>query len=145
MIETTRNDNISHELTTSEIKLRHGLIYLGVGATIGAALALLFAPKSGSELRGDIADVSRKGYDATVDQAAALKDSTLVAVQSVKDKANAIYDATAAKIADGEKAVEEVVSNVAGAVEDGIDRVKNGSKDDSASRAVGRRTASGIM
>ena len=34
--------------------------YLLIGAGIGAALALLFAPKSGKELRGDIAEVSRR-------------------------------------------------------------------------------------
>ena len=39
------------------------LTYLLVGGGIGAILALLFAPKSGQELRGDIADVTRKGVE----------------------------------------------------------------------------------
>ena len=34
-------------------------------ASIGAVLALLFAPKSGQELRGDIAVATRKGIDRT--------------------------------------------------------------------------------
>jgi gas vesicle protein len=34
-----------------------------LGGAFGAAVALLFAPKSGRELRGDIADVTRKGVD----------------------------------------------------------------------------------
>lgn len=38
------------------------LTYLLIGAGIGAALALLFAPKSGRELRRDLADATRKGY-----------------------------------------------------------------------------------
>jgi gas vesicle protein len=49
---------------------RHGgsdvstrLTYLLIGGGIGAIIALLFAPKSGTELRGDIADVTRKGID----------------------------------------------------------------------------------
>jgi gas vesicle protein len=33
-----------------------------IGAGIGAALAMLFAPKSGKELRHDIADAGRKTY-----------------------------------------------------------------------------------
>ena len=37
------------------------LTYLLIGGGIGAIIALLFAPKAGSELRGDIADVTRKG------------------------------------------------------------------------------------
>jgi gas vesicle protein len=39
------------------------LTYLLIGAGIGATLALLFAPKSGKELRRDIADASKKTYD----------------------------------------------------------------------------------
>jgi len=36
------------------------LTYLLIGAGIGATLALLFAPKSGRELRHELADVSNK-------------------------------------------------------------------------------------
>lgn len=39
------------------------LTYLLIGGGIGAILALLFAPKSGEELRGDIADATRKGIE----------------------------------------------------------------------------------
>lgn len=35
-----------------------------LGGVVGAAAALLFAPKSGRELRGDIADATRKGVDS---------------------------------------------------------------------------------
>jgi gas vesicle protein len=34
-----------------------------LGATLGAVVALLFAPKSGRELRQDVADATRKGVD----------------------------------------------------------------------------------
>src|SRR6185503_7773850 len=40
------------------------LTFLLIGAGIGATLALLFAPKKGSELRSDIADYTKKGVDA---------------------------------------------------------------------------------
>lgn len=39
------------------------LTYLLAGGVIGAVVALLFAPKSGQELRGDIADATRKGIE----------------------------------------------------------------------------------
>jgi gas vesicle protein len=39
------------------------LTCFAVGATVGAVVALLFAPKSGRELRQDVADVTRKGVD----------------------------------------------------------------------------------
>lgn len=39
------------------------LVYFLIGAGIGAVTALLFAPKAGSALRADIADVTRRGID----------------------------------------------------------------------------------
>ncbi|HEV2862644.1 MAG TPA: YtxH domain-containing protein [Pyrinomonadaceae bacterium] len=39
------------------------LTCFAIGAVVGAAAALLFAPKSGRELREDIADATRKGVD----------------------------------------------------------------------------------
>ena len=39
------------------------IAYLAIGAVLGAAAALLFAPKSGRELREDLADATRKGVD----------------------------------------------------------------------------------
>ena len=41
------------------------LTYFLIGGTVGALMALLLAPKSGRELRGDIADATRKGVDRT--------------------------------------------------------------------------------
>jgi gas vesicle protein len=39
------------------------LTCFAIGATLGAVVALLFAPKSGRELREDLADATRKGVD----------------------------------------------------------------------------------
>ncbi|HYE13795.1 MAG TPA: YtxH domain-containing protein [Pyrinomonadaceae bacterium] len=39
------------------------LACFALGATVGAVVALLLAPKSGRELREDIADATRKGVD----------------------------------------------------------------------------------
>jgi len=68
-------DNISTRLT-----------YFLVGAGIGAVLALLFAPKSGEELRNDIADATRKGIDKSKE-----------AAQQLGSKATEYYDTTRAK------------------------------------------------
>lgn len=40
-----------------------------IGGAMGALAALLFAPKSGRELRGDIADATRQGVDRARDKA----------------------------------------------------------------------------
>ena len=39
------------------------LTCFAIGATLGAVVALLFAPKAGRELREDLADATRKGVD----------------------------------------------------------------------------------
>jgi gas vesicle protein len=111
-------------LTTTE-KVSTGLVFLGVGAAIGATLALLFAPKKGSELRDEIADTARKGYDATLEKATELKDQSLKAVQVVKDKAGAVIDLAADKFAADKSIVEDVISNTTGAIADGIERMQN--------------------
>ena len=40
--------------------LTPALVGFGVGAFLGAGIALLFAPKAGAELRGDIMDRGRR-------------------------------------------------------------------------------------
>ena len=62
------------------------LTYLLIGGGIGAVLALLFAPKSGSELRGDIADVTRKGIDKTREGARYVGDKAGDYYGAVRDK-----------------------------------------------------------
>src|SRR5882762_32151 len=76
-------DNISTRLT-----------YFLVGAGIGAVLALLFAPKSGEELRNDIADATRKGIDKSKE-----------AAQQIGVKATEYYDTRRAKAGDRKSGV----------------------------------------
>jgi gas vesicle protein len=63
------------------------LTYLLIGGGIGAILALLFAPKAGSELRGDIADVTRKGIDRTREGARYVGDKAGEYYGTVREKA----------------------------------------------------------
>ncbi len=62
------------------------LIYLLLGAASGVGAALLLAPQSGEELRGDIADATRKGIDRSRE-----------AAKQLGVKASEYYDATRAK------------------------------------------------
>ncbi|HEV7842714.1 MAG TPA: YtxH domain-containing protein [Pyrinomonadaceae bacterium] len=67
--------------------------YLLVGAGIGAVCALLFAPKSGHELRGDIADVTRKGIDRTREAATQLGERATDYYEGARDKAGEVASA----------------------------------------------------
>jgi gas vesicle protein len=75
-------DNISTRLT-----------YFLVGAGIGAVLALLFAPKSGEELRNDIADATRKGIDKSREAAQQIGAKATEYYDTGKQKAGEYYDA----------------------------------------------------
>jgi len=67
------------------------LTYLLIGGGIGAVIALLFAPKSGVELRGDIADATRKGIEKGKEAASQLQDKAGQYYEVTRDKATDIY------------------------------------------------------
>jgi gas vesicle protein len=69
------------------------LTYLLIGGTIGAVVALLFAPKSGQELRGDIADATRKGIDKGRETAAQLQEKAGEYYEVGREKAGELYQA----------------------------------------------------
>ena len=68
-----------------------------VGGGIGAVLALLFAPKSGQELRGDIADATRKGIEKSKETAAQLQERAGDYYEVSREKASELYDTATEK------------------------------------------------
>lgn len=67
------------------------LTYLLIGGGIGAILALLFAPKSGEELRSDIADATRKGIEKSKETAAQLQERAGDYYEVTREKAGELY------------------------------------------------------
>ena len=89
------------------------LTYLLVGGGIGAILALLFAPKSGEELRGDIADATRKGIEKSKEAAAQLQEKAGEYYEVSRDKAAELYQTASDKAGElGDKA-KSVAANAA--------------------------------
>ncbi len=87
------------------------LTYLLVGGGIGAVLALLFAPKSGEELRGDIADATRKGIEKSKETAAQLQEKAGEYYEVSRERAAELYETAAEKAADlAEKAKSAAVT-----------------------------------
>lgn len=106
-------------MTTYErsITLRKGIVVgFAVGSAVAAILALLFAPKSGKELRGDIRDKSKK----------------LVSdVEVMADKARSNLREVTRKL-------EEKETKLVGAVKAGVEAYKEKRSDDAATRADNR-------
>ncbi|HEV8591144.1 MAG TPA: YtxH domain-containing protein [Pyrinomonadaceae bacterium] len=67
------------------------LTYLLIGGGIGAVIALLFAPKSGTELREDIADATRKGIEKSKETAAQLQERAGEYYEVGRERAGELY------------------------------------------------------
>ncbi len=80
-----------------EADLTTRIAYLVVGGTIGAALALLFAPKSGRELRGDIADVTRKGVERAGETATQVGAKAGEYYEVARERAGELYGTASTK------------------------------------------------
>ncbi len=94
-----------YEYEREETSAATKLTYLLIGGGIGAALALLFAPKSGHELRGDIADVTRKGIEKSKETAALVGERAGDYYEVTREKANELYHTAQEKAGElGEKA-----------------------------------------
>ena len=106
-------DNISTRLT-----------YLLIGGGIGAILALLFAPKSGEELRSDIADATRKGIDRSREAAQQLSDRAGEYYESTRERASELYSTAAEKVGEVAKTAREAASRQTGTVAAAIDAGK---------------------
>ena len=107
------DDNISNKLT-----------YLLIGGGIGAILALLFAPKSGQELRGDIADATREGIDRSREAAQQLGDRAGEYYEATRGRAAELYSQAAEKVSGVAQNTREVASRQAGTLTAAIDAGK---------------------
>ncbi|HKY27455.1 MAG TPA: YtxH domain-containing protein [Pyrinomonadaceae bacterium] len=97
------------------------LTYLLIGGGIGAIIALLFAPKSGQELRGDIADATRKGIDRSREAAQQLSERAGEYYESTRERAAELYSTASEKVGEVAKAARETASRQTGTVAAAID------------------------
>ncbi|MGQ0540463.1 MAG: YtxH domain-containing protein [Blastocatellia bacterium] len=80
-----------HDYEREDASVTTKLTYLLIGGGIGAVIALLFAPKSGQELRGDIADATRKGIEKSKETAAHLQEVAGEYYEVSREKASEFY------------------------------------------------------
>src|SRR5687767_15526456 len=92
------------------------LTYLLIGGGIGAILALLFAPKSGQELRGDIAEATRKGIDRSREAAQQLGDRAGEYYETTRERASELYSTASDKAGELARTARETASRQTGTV-----------------------------
>jgi|KBSMisStandDraft_5_1062788.scaffolds.fasta_scaffold198718_2 gas vesicle protein len=101
--------NLSNVSVARQASKGANLGYLLIGGSIGAALALLFAPKAGSEFRTDLSAAAQKGYDSSLDMAQKLMDQSKDLYSTLKDKADQVTGGAASRL-------EEQVMDKAGSM-----------------------------
>src|SRR6478736_7193112 len=98
------------------------LTYLLIGGGIGAVIALLFAPKSGQELRGDLADATRKGIDKSREAAQQLGERAGEYYETTRERAGELYNQAASKASEVYSQASEKVGEVAQTARDAASR-----------------------
>ena|SRR5262252_2034799 len=113
------SDNISTRLT-----------YLLIGGGIGAIIALLFAPKSGQELRGDIADATRKGIDRSREAAQQLGQRAGEYYEATRDRATDFYNTASERVTDAAQSARQMANQKVSTVSAAIDAGKKAYQDE---------------
>ena len=106
------------------------LTYLLIGGGIGAILALLFAPKSGEELRGDIADATRKGIDRSREAAQQLGDRAGEYYEATRGRASELYSQAAERVGEVAQSARDAASRQGGTITAAIDAGKKAYQDE---------------
>jgi gas vesicle protein len=106
------------------------LTYLLIGGGIGAILALLFAPKSGQELRGDIADATRKGIDRSREAAQQLGDRAGEYYEATRGRAAELYSQAAEKVGEVAQNARDAASRQTGTLSAAVEAGRKAYQDE---------------
>jgi gas vesicle protein len=103
-----------------------------LGGAVGALAALLFAPKSGRELRADIADTARKGVDGAREKASDYYETS-------RERATEFYSTAKAQVGEVAGAARQQVTRRGETLSAAIDAGKRAYSDEK------RRTQSSAL
>ena len=104
------------------------LMFLMLGGSIGAGIALLFAPKPGRDLRQDIADAAVKGCDEVLETATQVKDKTVECYEMAKEKGSEVLDVVTEKVTAFKEEVGDDAAKMGGIVHGAATRLPDSLK-----------------
>ena len=120
------------------------LTYLLIGGGIGAILALLFAPKSGQELRGDIADATRKGIDRSREAAQQLGDRAGEYYEATRERASELYSQAAGRVSDVAQTARDAASRQTGTLSAALDAGRKAYQEEKRKTEMSGRIEAGV-
>ena len=110
-------DRLGTECSASAKGFGKKLMFLLIGGGIGATLALLFAPKRGSELRSDIATMAGKSYEETLAAAGQLKKRSAEYYESAKQTGGNVLNVVTEGFLEVKDEVTNDIGNISAIVE----------------------------
>jgi gas vesicle protein len=117
------------------------LTFLLIGAGIGATLALLFAPKAGHELRGEIVDYTKRGIDAAGEGAKAIGTRASEVYGTASEKVAGVYGTAREKVSQGAGAVGDIAARQKEQIQAAFDAGKQAYREEKSKAGEGIRAA----
>lgn len=117
------------------------LTFLLIGAGIGATLALLFAPKAGRELRGDIADYTKRGIDAAGEGAKTIGARATEVYGTASERVAGVYGTARERVAQGTEAVGDIAARQKEQIQAAIEAGKQAYREEKIKAGEGSRAA----
>jgi gas vesicle protein len=99
------------------------LFLLILGGGIGAAVALLLAPKPGRELREDIAETAASRYNDAVEAGKALRETAGEYMAAAKDTGTQVLDVASSRLGAVKDELSEDAEKIGQILEEGVERV----------------------
>ncbi|MEZ5306193.1 MAG: YtxH domain-containing protein [Pyrinomonadaceae bacterium] len=115
---------MGYEYEREEASASTKLTYLLIGGGIGAVLALLFAPKSGQELREDIAVATKKGIEKGRETAHQIQEVAGEYYEVTRDRANELYSNASEKASELQERAKSAAAQGANPISAAIDAGK---------------------
>ena len=115
---------MSYDYEREEASATTKLTYLLIGGGIGAVLALLFAPKSGQELREDIAVATKKGLENAKETAAHLQEAAGDYYEVTRERASEMYESAQEKAGELQERARTAAAQTSNPISAAIDAGK---------------------